>query len=69
MNEEDSWKVPEAMGGGPTIRFAEDILGSPSSSPRRGGASKRRSGSSSNRKGNRGRSRSDEGDGSGDISV
>ena len=69
MNEEDIWKVPEAMGGGPTIRFAEDILGSPSSSPRRGGSSKRRSGSSSTRKGNRGRSRSDEGEGSGDISV
>ena len=70
MNEDDIWKVPEAIGGGPTIRFAEDILGSPSSSPRRGGTSKRRGGgNSSSRKGNRGRSRSDDGgDNSSDMS-
>ncbi|MBM3940689.1 MAG: transcription termination/antitermination protein NusA, partial [SAR202 cluster bacterium] len=27
IDEEDIWKVPEPIGGGPQIRFAEDILG------------------------------------------
>lgn len=31
------WKVPEPIGGGPTIRFAEDILGAPSGARRGGG--------------------------------
>ena len=43
---DDVWKIPEPIGGGPTIRFAEDILGAPSgarrSGPRRrGGGNKR----------------------------
>ncbi len=33
------WKVPEPIGGGPTIRFAEDILGAPQA--RRGGGRRR----------------------------
>lgn len=33
------WKVPEPIGGSPTIRFAEDILGAPQ--PRRGGGRRR----------------------------
>ena len=46
--DDDIWKVPEPIGGGPTIRFAEDILGAPQGSRRgggrrRGGAGPRRS--------------------------
>ena len=37
------WKVAEPIGGGPTIRFAEDILGAPQG-PRRGGGTRRRGG-------------------------
>ena len=48
FGEDDIWKVPEPIGGGPTIRFAEDILGAPQGSRRgggrrRGGAGPRRS--------------------------
>ncbi len=35
--DDDIWKVPEPIGGGPTIRFAEDILGAPQGSRRGGG--------------------------------
>ena len=35
--DSDIWKVPEPIGGGPTIRFAEDILGAPQGSRRGGG--------------------------------
>lgn len=58
MNEADIWKIPESFGSGPTIRFAEDILGAPSSSPRRSGNPRRKGGGSSSRKGNKGRSSS-----------
>ena len=37
--DDDIWKVPEPIGGGPTIRFAEDILGAPQA--RRGGGRRR----------------------------
>lgn len=40
FGEDDIWKVPEPIGGGPTIRFAEDILGAPQG-PRRGGGRRR----------------------------
>ena len=48
FGEDDVWKVPEPIGGGPTIRFAEDILGAPQGTRRgggrrRGGAGPRRS--------------------------
>ncbi|MDE2838379.1 MAG: transcription termination factor NusA [Chloroflexota bacterium] len=48
FGEDDIWKVPEPIGGGPTIRFAEDILGAPQGNRRgggrrRGGAGPRRS--------------------------
>ena len=45
---DDVWKVPETIGGGPTIRFAEDILGSPVNS-RRGGGRRRGGGNRQNR--------------------
>ena len=45
---DDVWKVPETIGGGPTIRFAEDILGSPVNS-RRGGGRRRGGGNRPNR--------------------
>ena len=48
FGEDDIWKVPEPIGGGPTIRFAEDILGAPQ--PRRGGG--RRRGGAGPRRGN-----------------
>ncbi len=48
FGEDDVWKVPEPIGGGPTIRFAEDILGAPQ--PRRGGG--RRRGGAGPRRGN-----------------
>ncbi len=35
--DSDIWKVPEPIGGGPTIRFAEDILGAPQGARRGGG--------------------------------
>ena len=35
--DDEIWKVPEPIGGGPTIRFAEDILGAPQGSRRGGG--------------------------------
>ena len=38
--DDDVWKVAEPIGGGPTIRFAEDILGAPQG-PRRGGGRRR----------------------------
>ena len=44
---EDVWKMPERVGGGPTIRFAEDILGAPSGARRAGG--RRRGGAGGNR--------------------
>jgi N utilization substance protein A len=40
--DDDVWKISTATGGGPTIRFAEDILGAPSGA-RRGGTGRRRS--------------------------
>ena len=48
FGDDDIWKIPEPIGGGPTIRFAEDILGAPQGSRRgggrrRGGAGPRRS--------------------------
>ncbi|MEX2430436.1 MAG: transcription termination factor NusA [Dehalococcoidia bacterium] len=51
VDEDDIWKVPEPIGGGPQIRFAEDILGAPGGGRRAGGAGKRRGGG--NRGGNR----------------
>ncbi len=51
---DDIWKVPERIGGGPTIRFAEDILGAPVSARRGGG---RRRGGGGNRPPNRNRPR------------
>ncbi|MEX2598741.1 MAG: hypothetical protein WD533_03705 [Dehalococcoidia bacterium] len=53
VDGDDIWKVPEPIGGGPQIRFAEDILGAPGGGrrgPNTGG--KRRGGG--NRGGNRG---------------
>ena len=47
--DDDIWKVPEPIGGGPTIRFAEDILGAPQGSRRGGG---RRRGGAGPRRGN-----------------
>ena len=44
---EDVWKMPERVGGGPTIRFAEDILGAPTGARRAGG--RRRGGAGGNR--------------------
>ena len=38
----DIWKIPEPIGGGPQIRFAEDIMGAPQS--RRGGGRRRKAG-------------------------
>ena len=52
--DEDVWKLPERVGGGPTIRFAEDILGAPSGARRAGG--RRRGGAGGNRQ-NRNRPR------------
>ena len=49
--DDDIWKVPEPIGGGPTIRFAEDILGAPQ--PRRGGG-RRRGGGARRSNANRG---------------
>ena len=46
--DDEIWKVAEPIGGGPTIRFAEDILGAPQ--PRRGGG--RRRGGPGPRRGN-----------------
>ena len=40
--DEEIWKVPEPIGGGPQIRFAEDILDAPG--PRRAGGGRRRGG-------------------------
>ena len=39
IDEQVVWNVPEAVGGGPQIRFAEDILGAPA--PRGGGTRRR----------------------------
>ena len=50
---DDVWKVPETIGGGATIRFAEDILGAPMNARRGGG---RRRGGGANRQ-NRNRPR------------
>ena len=47
--DDDVWKVAEPIGGGATIRFAEDIMGS-SPGPRRGGG--RRRGGATPRRGN-----------------
>ena len=51
VDNEDIWKVPEPIGGGPQIRFAEDILGAPM---RRTGGGGRRRGGGGARKGSRG---------------
>lgn len=64
--DDDVWKVPEPIGGGPTIRFAEDILGAPQ--PRRGGG-RRRGGGPRRSNANRGPRRpgGDAGTGGGDF--
>ena len=52
--DDDIWRVPEPVSGGPTIRFAEDILGAPSSN--RGGGRRRGGGGAARRPApNRGR--------------
>ena len=50
--DDDIWKVPEPIGGGPTIRFAEDILGAPQGARRGGG--RRRGGGARRGNANRG---------------
>ena len=66
--DDDIWKVPEPIGGGPTIRFAEDILGAPQ--PRRGGGRRRGGGarrSNANRTGGGGGARRGGDAGGGDF--
>ncbi len=55
--DDDVWRVPERIGGGPTIRFAEDILGAPANTRRAGGGGRRRGGARPNNKQNRNRPR------------
>ena len=45
----DVWRIPEPIGGGPTIRFAEDILGSPANARRGGGRRRGGGGARQNR--------------------
>ena len=51
--DDDVWRVPEPVSGGPTIRFAEDILGAPSAN--RGGGRRRGGGAARRPAPNRGR--------------
>ena len=62
--DDEIWKVPEPIGGGPTIRFAEDILGAPQ--PRRGGG-RRRGGGPRRSNANRGPRRPGDTGGGGDF--
>src|SRR5690606_29034882 len=50
VDEDDIWRVPEPIGGGPQIRFAEDILGAPG---RRGGGKRRGKGGARGNRGSR----------------
>ena len=49
-DEDDIWKVAEPVGGGPQVRFAEDIIGAPVQGRRGGPPRRRRGGRTQNRR-------------------